>query len=58
MGISIISNPDHYEIIRKIGRGKYSDVFLGIDSNNDKQVAIKILKPVKKEKVKREVQIL
>lgn len=50
--------PDKYEVITKLGRGKYSDVFLGIDSENDTKVVIKILKPIKKEKIKREVMIL
>lgn len=38
-------NQDDYEIIKKIGRGKYSDVFEGICVKNDKKVIIKILKP-------------
>jgi len=48
---------DNYEIIRKIGRGKYSEVFEGID-NNKGPVVIKILKPVKKKKIQREIKIL
>lgn len=40
-----------YEIIDKIGRGKYADVYQGVDSKNDKDVAIKILKPVQKNKI-------
>ena len=63
------SSTDKYEIIRKIGRGKYSDVYEGIRTENDLKVAIKILKPstlitsiiiilVKKAKVKREVKVL
>ena len=39
------SSPDKYEIIRKIGRGKYADVYEGIRVADDIQVAIKILKP-------------
>jgi casein kinase II subunit alpha len=35
-----------YEIVDKIGRGKFSDVYLGVDSKTDKDVAIKILKPL------------
>lgn len=35
-----------YEIIDKIGRGKFADVYQGVDSKTDKDVAIKILKPV------------
>jgi casein kinase II subunit alpha len=31
-------NIDDYEVIRKIGRGKYSEVFDGINSNNSKKV--------------------
>ncbi|CAG9320406.1 unnamed protein product [Blepharisma stoltei] len=49
---------DNYEIIRKIGHGKYSEVFDGINSATDEKVVIKILKPVKKAKIKREIKIL
>lgn len=49
---------DDYEIIKKIGRGKYSEVFEGIDSQNDKKIVVKILKPVKKMKINREIKIL
>lgn len=45
-------------MIRKIGRGKYSEVFEGINITNNLKVVIKILKPVKKKKIKREVKIL
>jgi len=31
--------------MKKIGRGKYSDVFEGISSKKDVKVVIKILKP-------------
>jgi len=50
--------PDGYEVVRKIGRGKYSEVFEGIISENQEQIVIKILKPVRKEKIKREIKIL
>lgn len=49
---------ENYELIRKIGRGKYSEVYEGINVTNDKKVVIKILKPVKKKKIKREIKIL
>ena len=49
---------DDYEIIRKLGRGKYSEVYEGINVNTDTRVVIKILKPVKKKKIKREIKIL
>nr|BAG12775.1 putative casein kinase II alpha subunit [Sorogena stoianovitchae] len=51
-------NQDDYEIIKKIGRGKYSDVFEGISAVTGQKVVIKILKPVKKRKIKREIKIL
>lgn len=49
---------DDYEVVRKIGRGKYSEVFEGINVSNNKPCVIKILKPVKKKKIKREILIL
>ena len=52
------SDQDRYEIVCKIGRGKYSEVFEGFNVKEDKKVVIKILKPVKKKKIKREIKIL
>merc|ERR1712087_220843 len=52
------STPFDYEIIRKIGRGKYSEVFEGFDIKKQSPICIKILKPVKKSKIKREIKIL
>ncbi|WRX30974.1 Protein kinase domain - like 10 [Theobroma cacao] len=49
---------DHYEVVRKVGRGKYSEVFEGISVINNEKCIIKILKPVKKKKIKREIKIL
>mmetsp|Transcript_21629 Transcript_21629/g.50539 ORF Transcript_21629/g.50539 Transcript_21629/m.50539 type:complete len:335 (-) Transcript_21629:31-1035(-) len=49
---------DDYEVTRKIGRGKYSEVFRGFHLPTDKEVVIKVLKPVKKKKIKREIKIL
>ncbi|KAI0001576.1 Pkinase-domain-containing protein [Russula vinacea] len=34
---------DHYEIVRKVGRGKYSEVFEGINIANDEKCIIKNL---------------
>lgn len=49
---------EDYEVIRKIGRGKYSEVFEGVNVVNSCKCVIKILKPVKKKKIKREIKIL
>ncbi|KAM0842142.1 hypothetical protein ACQ4PT_058543 [Festuca glaucescens] len=49
---------DDYEVVRKVGRGKYSEVFEGVNVTNDERCVIKILKPVKKKKIKREIKIL
>lgn len=45
-------NQDDYEVVRKVGRGKYSEVFEGINTINNQKCIIKILKPVKKKKVR------
>ena len=41
------SSQDNYEIIKKIGRGKYSEVYEGINTANNERIVIKILKPGK-----------
>lgn len=52
-------NPtDKYEILSRIGRGKYSEVFLGVEIDRGDYCVIKVLKPVKKKKIKREISIL
>lgn len=47
----VLSDQDDYEVVRKVGRGKYSEVFEGINVTNNEKCIIKILKPVKKKKV-------
>jgi casein kinase II subunit alpha len=54
----MVSDTDNYEIVRKIGRGKYSEVFEGVNIVNNEKCVIKVLKPVKKKKIKREIKIL
>ncbi|KAG6815858.1 hypothetical protein H0H87_010714 [Tephrocybe sp. NHM501043] len=68
---------DQYEIVRKVGRGKYSEVshkfifylnnlrdisffkvFEGVNVVTEDKCIIKVLKPVKKKKIKREIKIL
>ncbi|KAL3074874.1 hypothetical protein niasHS_014319 [Heterodera schachtii] len=51
-------NIDDYQLVRKLGRGKYSEVFEGVMVPSEQKVVIKILKPVKKKKIKREIKIL
>jgi casein kinase II subunit alpha len=52
------NTPDDYQVHQKIGRGKYSEVFLGTKKSTNTKVVIKLLKPVKKKKIFREVKIL
>lgn len=49
---------DDYEIGEKMGRGKYSDVFEATNKKNEEKCAIKFLKPVRKKKIKREINVL
>ena len=49
------------QVVRKIGRGKYSEVFQGLNitkPQGQQECVVKILKPVKKKKIKREIKIL
>ena len=39
-------NQDDYQVVRKLGRGKYSEVFEGINVVNNEKVVIKILKVI------------
>jgi len=52
------SSIEDYEIVRKLGRGKYSEVYEALNTVNNERCVIKILKPVKKKKIKREIKIL
>ncbi|KZT19689.1 kinase-like protein [Neolentinus lepideus HHB14362 ss-1] len=52
------NGPDRYEVVRRVGGGKYSEVFEGVDMVNDEKCVIKVLKPVASKKIKREIKIL
>lgn len=54
------SLPNDFEVIRKIGRGKYSEVFdaVCLRGGVERPCVVKILKPVKKKKIRREIKIL
>jgi casein kinase II subunit alpha len=47
-----------YEVTAKIGRGRYSEVFSGTSKHNNEKIVVKILRPINKNKIKREVVIL
>eukprot|EP01120_Amphizonella_sp_Union-15-10_P004972 TRINITY_DN1571_c0_g3_i1.p1 TRINITY_DN1571_c0_g3~~TRINITY_DN1571_c0_g3_i1.p1 ORF type:complete len:347 (+),score=48.68 TRINITY_DN1571_c0_g3_i1:84-1124(+) len=49
---------EDYEVKRKLGRGKYSEVFEAVSLVNGVKCVLKLLKPVKKKKIKREIKIL
>jgi len=49
---------EHYCIVKKLGRGKYSEVFEGYDVKENQKVVIKILKPVRVSKIRREIKVL
>merc|ERR1711991_1084874 len=53
-------DPEKYAIIRKIGQGKYSEVFQGKDVSGEEEqdVVLKVLKPVKFQRIKKEIHIL
>lgn len=47
LSLTTNSSQENYEIIKKIGRGKYSEVYEGINTQNNERIVIKILKPGK-----------
>lgn len=49
---------DDYEIIKKVGRGRYSDVFECRHVTTGARCVMKMLKPIKDTKIRREVKIL
>jgi casein kinase II subunit alpha len=49
---------DDYEIIAKVGRGKYSEVFESWNCRENEKCIIKVLKPVREKKIRREIKIL
>uniref|UniRef100_A0A8C5FUY3 Casein kinase II subunit alpha'-like n=1 Tax=Gadus morhua TaxID=8049 RepID=A0A8C5FUY3_GADMO len=59
-----LNNQDNYQLVRKLGRGKYSEVFEAINVSNNEKVVVKILKlPVYFRNItcniiKREIKIL
>lgn len=62
MRLQVTGEPFYFErdcsLIVVAGRGKYSEVFEGINVVNYQKCVAKVLKPVKKKKIKREIKIL
>ncbi|KAK2964534.1 putative Casein kinase II subunit alpha [Blattamonas nauphoetae] len=57
--VQIVPNScEPYELIKKIGHGKFGEVFEGIDIRNGRMCAVKVLRPIRKKKLQREVKIL
>ncbi|XP_012787736.1 casein kinase II subunit alpha-like [Sorex araneus] len=51
-------NLDDYKLIQKLGRGNYSEVYEAIKVSTNEKVAVKMLHPIKAQKIKREIAIL
>ena len=47
-----IGDIDNYLVEAKIGRGRYSDVYEGLNKKLNEKVVLKILKPITKIKIK------
>ncbi len=52
------SNCENFELNKPLGRGKYSEVYEGYDAVNSRKVVVKLLKPVRKAKIYREIRVL
>lgn len=52
------NSDEPYELLQKIGRGKYSEVFRARSRHNGELCVLKILKPVRVKKIRREITIL
>lgn len=45
-------------MLQQLGKGKYGEVFEGIDVDADARCVVKIMRPVKEQRLKREIKIL
>lgn len=49
---------DKYEVIEQVGKGKYGEVYKSINKETNKLCAVKIMRPVKEHRLRREIKIL
>lgn len=54
----IWGSQDHYDVLEQVGKGKYGEVFLGVEVCTNREVVIKIMRPVKEQRLRREIKIL
>ena len=45
-------------MLQQLGKGKYGEVFEGVDLDTDARCVVKIMRPVKEQRLKREIKIL
>lgn len=58
VGSFLRSCTEDYLVLQKLGKGKYSEVFEATHLPSNSKCVIKVLKPVKKRKIQREIKIL
>jgi casein kinase II subunit alpha len=51
-------NQDKYEVLQQLGKGKYGEVFEGVNIEANQRCVVKIMRPVKEQRLKREIKIL
>eukprot|EP00927_Polykrikos_kofoidii_P061558 TRINITY_DN56397_c0_g1_i1.p1 TRINITY_DN56397_c0_g1~~TRINITY_DN56397_c0_g1_i1.p1 ORF type:complete len:357 (+),score=46.97 TRINITY_DN56397_c0_g1_i1:53-1123(+) len=49
---------DSYGVCRKLGHGRYGEVYQGIKISSGEKIVVKIMKPVQRRRLKREISIL
>lgn len=49
---------DNFVVQRQLGKGKYGEVYEGVDLRTESVVVIKVMRPVKEHRLRREIKIL
>ncbi|KAJ5074056.1 casein kinase ii subunit alpha-3 [Anaeramoeba ignava] len=52
------NSKNNYQMVSKIGHGKYSEVFKALNIQTGEPCVVKVLKPVRKAKINREIKVL